>query len=203
MRNYRKRKAQENKTPQATTSTDPTPTPIIYNFNHANKNFQNNVLVIHVIMLAICDRLWCMNDLKQVTEKHIVVLALKFPDMYVAQVMACVTCTATLDSDQVHSQSISNGFTYPSYPTNLPPLDCISEGLVAPRLPFIQIRRLRHQMGGYGIVRQVINVPVDVNNMVTTLPRQLGNDYSFNVHLKRNLIRKSMYLEGCIKKGNG
>jgi hypothetical protein len=56
-------------------------------------------------------------------------------------------------------------------------------------------------MGGYGIVGQVINVPVDVNNMITP-PRQLDDDYtrSFNVHLKRNLIHKSMYLQGCIKK---
>jgi hypothetical protein len=30
MRNYKKRKAQENKTPQASTSADPKPTPIIF-----------------------------------------------------------------------------------------------------------------------------------------------------------------------------
>jgi hypothetical protein len=82
---------------------------------------------------------------------------------------------------------------------HLPPLDCISEGLVAVRLPFMQIRRLRHQMGGYGIIGQVINVPLDVNNMVMTLPSQLDDDYRFNVHLKRNLIHKSTYLQGCIK----
>jgi hypothetical protein len=44
MRNYRKRKVeekvQENKTPQASTSTDPTPTPIIYYYNQANEYFQ-------------------------------------------------------------------------------------------------------------------------------------------------------------------
>jgi hypothetical protein len=55
-------------------------------------------------------------------------------------------------------------------------------------------------MGGYGIVGQVINVPVDVNNMVMTLPRQLDSNYSFNVHLKRNFIHKSTYLQRCIKK---
>jgi hypothetical protein len=55
-------------------------------------------------------------------------------------------------------------------------------------------------MGGYGIVGQVINVLVDVNNMVMTPSRQLDDDYSFNVHLKRNLIHKSIYLQGCIKK---
>jgi hypothetical protein len=64
----------------------------------------------------------------------------------------------------------------------------------------MQTRRLRHQMGGYGTVGQVINVPVDVNIMVTTLPGQLDDDFSFNIHLKRNLIHKSTYLQGCIKK---
>jgi hypothetical protein len=70
---------------------------------------------------------------------------------------------------------------------SLQPFGCksINERVVAPRLPFMEIRRLRHQMGGYGIVGQVINVTVDVNDMVTTLPRQLHDDYSSNVHLKR------------------
>jgi hypothetical protein len=55
-------------------------------------------------------------------------------------------------------------------------------------------------MGGYGIVGQVINIPVGVNNMVTTLPRELDDDYSFKVHLERNLIHESTYLQGYIKK---
>jgi hypothetical protein len=55
-------------------------------------------------------------------------------------------------------------------------------------------------MGRYVIVGQVMNVRVDVNNMVTTLSGQLDYDYSFNVHLKRNLIHKSTYLQGCLKK---
>jgi ribosomal protein S21 len=69
MRNYRKRKAQENETPQASTSTGLTPTPIIYNYNKANKYFQKN-FVGNPFGYAcdICDRLWYMNDLKQVKE---------------------------------------------------------------------------------------------------------------------------------------
>jgi hypothetical protein len=54
-------------------------------------------------------------------------------------------------------------------------------------------------MGGFGIVGQVIHVPADVNNMVTLLPREL-DDFSFNVHIKRNLIHKSTYLKGIVKK---
>jgi hypothetical protein len=136
-----------------------------------------------------------MSNLKQVKENHISRAVPEFSDMDVAQFKACVTCTATLDRDQEPSLSGSNGFTYPPYPTHLPPSDCINERLVAQKLPFMQIRRLRHQMGGCGIVGQVINVPVDVNNMVPTLPKQLDEEYSLN----RILIQKSTYLQGCIK----
>jgi hypothetical protein len=88
-----------------------------------------------------------MNDLKQVKEKHICVLVPEFPDIDAAQFKACVTCTATLDRDQVPSLSSSNSFAYPPYPMHLPPLDCISERPVAPRLPFMQIRRFETSDG--------------------------------------------------------
>jgi hypothetical protein len=84
-----------------------------------------------------------MNDLKQVKEKHISVLAPEFPDIDVAQFKACVICTATLDRDQVPSLSSSNGFTYPPYLTHLSALDFIRERPVASGLPFVQIRRLK------------------------------------------------------------
>jgi hypothetical protein len=44
MRNYKKRKAQENTTSQASTSTDLTPTPNICNYNQANEYFQKNFI---------------------------------------------------------------------------------------------------------------------------------------------------------------
>jgi hypothetical protein len=54
--NYRKRKAQEiaqeNKTSQASTSTDPTPTPIIHSYDQASEYFQRILLVIHLVMPA-------------------------------------------------------------------------------------------------------------------------------------------------------
>jgi hypothetical protein len=65
-----------NETSQASTSTDPTPTPIIYKCNKVNEYFQKN-LIGNPFGYAcdICDRLWYMNDLKQVKETHISVLA--------------------------------------------------------------------------------------------------------------------------------
>ena len=49
----------------------------------------------------------------------------------------------------------------------------------------MQIRRLRVGLGTYTIVGQIINVPVDVQDMVRSLPRHLDDDYVFNVCLKK------------------
>jgi hypothetical protein len=49
--NYRKFKAQENKTSQASTSTDPTPTLIIITIKPIN-TFKRILMVIHLVMHA-------------------------------------------------------------------------------------------------------------------------------------------------------
>jgi hypothetical protein len=86
----------------------------MYNYNQANEYFQKNSIGNPFgYACDICDRLWYVNDLKQVKEKHVSVLAPEFPDMDTAQFKACVMCTATLDRDQVPSRSSSNDYTYP------------------------------------------------------------------------------------------
>ncbi|XP_058445649.1 uncharacterized protein LOC131426905 [Malaya genurostris] len=113
-----------------------------------------------------------------------------------------LTCRNSLKQGKVPKLAVSNGFKYQEYPSNpsLPPLDPITERLISPRLPFMQIRRLRFATGNYGIVGQVINVPVDVDKMVNELPRQLEDDRAFNVAIKKHLIHKSTYLSGFVKK---
>ncbi|GFS90931.1 helitron_like_N domain-containing protein [Trichonephila clavipes] len=63
----------------------------------------------------------------------------------------------------------------------------------------MQIRRLRYE-GNYGTVGQVINVPVDVNNIVQQLPRRIDDDFAFNVNIKKKRIHKSNYLSGFVRK---
>jgi hypothetical protein len=52
MCNYRKGKAQENKTPHASTSNDPTPTPTYKIIIKLMNMFQRILLVIHLVMPA-------------------------------------------------------------------------------------------------------------------------------------------------------
>jgi hypothetical protein len=96
-------------------------------YNQANEYFQKNFTGNQFgYACDICDILWYMNGLKQRKEKHISLLAPEFPGMDVAQFKACVTCTATVDSDKVPSLSSSKSFMYPPYSTHLPQLDYIS-----------------------------------------------------------------------------
>lgn len=149
----------------------------------------------------VCNRLWFKKDLKLVKVKHCNILRSEFPDQVVEAMVACVNCRRCLDTNKIPSMSVSNGFKYPDRPKTLPVLSPVEERLISPRLPFMQIRRLRHE-GSYGIIGQVINVPVDVNNMVKQLPRQLDDDYAINVNIKRKLMHKSSYLSGYVRKSN-
>lgn len=107
------------------------------------------------------------------------------------------SCASNLSVGKIQSLSRSNGFKYPPNP-DLPPVNAITERLISPRLPFMDLRRLRYE--GHTIVGQVMNVPVDVNTMVTSLPRNLSDDNGFNVNIKKRLIHKCTYLSEVVYK---
>ncbi|GFW30879.1 hypothetical protein TNCV_2939811 [Trichonephila clavipes] len=48
--------------------------------------------------------------------------------------------------------AVYNGFVYPEIPRHLSTLDLVSEGLISPRIPFMQIRRLRRVLGEFEIL---------------------------------------------------
>ena len=138
--------------------------------------------------------------MKRADLSHQEQINLILPDAHVNDVLLCHTCKQSLTRGSIPILSVYNGFKYPELPTYLPPLDLLSERLISPRLPFMQIRRLRHVNGQYVIYGQIINVPVYVNNMVNHLPRELDDDFCINVHVKRQKARKSKYLIGLINK---
>ncbi|GFS71232.1 uncharacterized protein TNCV_5050031 [Trichonephila clavipes] len=51
--------------------------------------------------------------------------------------------------------------------------------------------RQRHVHGQFGILGQIINVPVSINTMVNRLPRNGDDDYCVNVHIKRRKIHRT------------
>lgn len=87
-------------------------------------------------------------------------------------------------------------------PLFLPKLNPVSERFISPRIAFAQIRRLRTGYGQYGILGQVINVPISVRTMVNSLPRNVDDHYAIDVHIKRKMIHKSSFLVGLVKRSD-
>ncbi|XP_028966453.1 uncharacterized protein LOC114828037, partial [Galendromus occidentalis] len=146
----------------------------------------------------VCDRIWFVRDLKPITSQMADYLAPYFPDEDAVSFRLCHNCYKICRNKKIPSLSRINGYTYPQKPTDLPKLHPVCERIISPRLPYMRVRRLRHE-GSYGIIGQVINVP-DVDTMVQCLPRSLDDDYAFNVNLRKNIVHKSSYICGSIKK---
>ncbi|CAK9832801.1 ATP-dependent DNA helicase pfh1, partial [Anthophora retusa] len=138
----------------------------------------------------VCDRLWFENDIHPCPVKGLEILRYNFIDQHVESFTVCNTCHASLRCGRLPTMATTNGFVYPPIPAHLPPLDVISMRLISPRLPFMQIR----------LYITIVNVPVDVDQMVSSLPRMLDDDYAFNVNIKRHQIHKSSYLCGYVTK---
>ncbi|GBM92657.1 hypothetical protein AVEN_185306-1 [Araneus ventricosus] len=113
----------------------------------------------------VCVRLRFLKDVTPASknEKFLSVFRAQFPVKDVQAFNLCGSCKRSPYNSKIPPLSRNNGFIHPGRP-DLPSLDPISERLISPRLPFIQIRRLRAE--GYAVVGQSINVPVDVNTMV-------------------------------------
>lgn len=92
----------------------------------------------------VCDRLWFKLDLQLITSQQAIVLHEDFKDGIdlLPLFRLCNTCRQSIDVGKIPFLSRTNGYSYPNHPTHLPPLDPISERLISPRLPFMQIRRL-------------------------------------------------------------
>ncbi|GFV46177.1 helitron_like_N domain-containing protein [Trichonephila clavipes] len=156
----------------------------------------------------IYDRLWFAKDIKNFvnndTTPNIQFLRTMLKNVNVTEVKVCSTCLKAINKNSVPLLSVYNGFKYPPFPQHLKnfPLDLVTERLISPsaRIPFMQIRRLRHVLGQFGIYGQVINVPIEVNTMVNSLPRNIDDDHSITVHIKRKKIHKSNYLCGIVNK---
>lgn len=81
----------------------------------------------------------------------------------------CKTCVGATTLGRIPACSVANGLKFPEPPDELK-LTQLEERLVAPRLPFMQIREMPRG-GQLSLKGNVVNFPADVNTTVKTLPR--------------------------------
>lgn len=97
----------------------------------------------------------------------------------------CITCFHYLRLEKIPPCSKVNGLEFPARPKELD-LTSLEERLVAPRIPFMQLRE-KPRGGQLSISGNVVNVPADVTSTVKKLPRLLSEDETISLKFKRNL----------------
>ena len=100
----------------------------------------------------------------------------------------CRTCLSNIKKNKVPKLSVLNGMKWRNKPAqlNLHPLE---ERLISLRIPFMQIRELPRGRQ-YCVKGNVINVPVEIQPTVNALPRQMDENFTIPVKLKKKLSYK-------------
>ena len=85
----------------------------------------------------------------------------------------CHTCSNALRSNKIPRLSTANKMGFPEKPNELQ-LYPLEERLISLRIPFMQIRQLPRGGGGqFSVKGNVVNVPVDVQPTINSLPRNM------------------------------
>ena len=100
----------------------------------------------------------------------------------------CQTCCKYLKFNNIPPCRILNGLKFPVKPPELD-LTQLEERLVAPRIPFIQLRE-KPRGGQLSIIGNVVNVSADASSTVKKLPRLLSEDETVAMKFKRSLSFK-------------
>ena len=102
----------------------------------------------------------------------------------------CHTCLSALRESKPPKLSVANGMKWPDKPQELN-LHQLEERLIALRIPFMQIRELPRG-GQYSLKGNVINVPVDIQPTMNCLPRQMDENFTVAIQMKKKLSYKKV-----------
>lgn len=110
----------------------------------------------------------------------------------------CSTCRThdMKDKTKLPRMAVDNGFQFHEIPRSVRDLTPLEERLVSPILSFMQIRPLMpHSLNPQlGLKGSVVNVPVEVPEMINSLPRTFDNMGTVQVKLKRHVDHRSDYM---------
>jgi hypothetical protein len=101
----------------------------------------------------------------------------------------CYTCHGSIKQHKIPRLSIANKMGFPERPKELE-LYPLEERLVSLRIPFMQIRQLPRG-GQLSIKGNVVNVPIDIQPTINSLPRTFDKSGTISVKLKKKLSYKS------------
>ena len=158
------------------------------------KQFHLDISIGPLYICTCCHQTWFRKSVSMLKNTHI---AEESKRQYCTDFMSvnneewvCHTCLSALRERKCPKLSVANGFKWPNKPVELN-LHQLEERLIALRIPFMQIRELPRG-GQYSLKGNVINVPVDIQPTINSLPRPMDENFTVAIQLKKKLSYKKV-----------
>ena len=149
------------------------------------ENFNLSVNTGPSLVCRSCSQTWFKHSVREATGISEGILS-KFG--FQQDDLICNTCYKYLKSEKIPPCSSMNGLMFPQKPPELD-LTSLEERLVAPRIPFMQLRE-KPRGGQLSITGNVVNVPADVTSTVKKLPRLPSDNETIPLKFKRSMSFK-------------
>ncbi|MCG8077008.1 MAG: AAA family ATPase, partial [Candidatus Thiodiazotropha taylori] len=158
------------------------------------KQFHLSISVGPLFVCTCCHQTWFRKSCSMLKNTHIPASSIRLYCTNLHSVhdeeWVCHTCLSALRESKVPRLSVANGMKWPEKPPELN-LHQLEERLLALRIPFMQIRELPRG-GQYSVKGNVINVPVDIQPTVKSLPRPMDENFTIAVQLKKKMAYKKV-----------
>ena len=158
------------------------------------KRFHSDISFGPIYVCSCCHQTWFRKSVSVLKNTHIPAESKRLHCTEFTSVgneeWICHTCLSALRDSKLPKLSVANGMKWPDKPPELN-LHQLEERLIALRIPFMQIRELPRG-GQYSLKGNVINVPVDIQPTINSLPRPMDENFTVAIQLKKKLSYKKV-----------
>ena len=158
------------------------------------KRFHSDISFGPIYVCSCCHQTWFRKSVSVLKNTHIPAESKRLHCTEFKSVgneeWICHTCLSALRDSKLPKLSVANGMKCSDKPPELN-LHQLEERLIALRIPFMQIRELPRG-GQYSLKGNVINVPVDIQPTINSLPRQMDENFTVAIQLKKKLSYKKV-----------
>ncbi|CAD7091724.1 unnamed protein product [Hermetia illucens] len=169
-----------------------------------SKAYAKNVKGGYTHACHCCGRLWPIKSVRRITKASLIAKRkgnLTFTAEYIGSIFSlhteedsgifCRTCTKSILANEIPKLTRVKGLVFPPIPDVLRDLTPLEDRLVSTRHIFLKIVRKGSGLGyQHALAGNVINVPVEVDIMVSILPRASSDNHIITVELKRKMCYK-------------
>ncbi|KAK3932410.1 LOW QUALITY PROTEIN: hypothetical protein KUF71_012587 [Frankliniella fusca] len=170
------------------------------------KDYESAIREYHTHVCNCCGRLFKFSQLHKESKTNLMKKGLSKTFLEKVQCVKdceeskfCITCLKDIRKNIVPKLSLSNGLDFPVVDEKILKLNRIEERLISARHVFQTLWTVKGPTGQFKTKGGIVNVPVEVDNSISVLPRPLNDSNMIHVRLARKMEYVKDYMSGIVR----